>query len=184
MSFYDENLNNLWNAITSTPSESCRRCSGTGQYRHFGQCFACKGTGSVTPKASFEPAKAAATVSLAGITAAFDKAAETKKAPILRLPGLKLSKAKPNSRNPGAIYVARTGADCYLGKIVDGRWMPTRECTAIDTQKLQDAAKDPLAAAVAYGRETGSCACCGRELSDPVSVERGIGPICADKFGW
>jgi Family of unknown function (DUF6011) len=28
------------------------------------------------------------------------------------------------------------------------------------------------------------CAVCNRELSDPVSVEAGIGPICAERFGW
>lgn len=36
---------------------------------------------------------------------------------------------------------------------------------------------------VAYGRETGNCACCGRELTNPESVALGIGPICASKFG-
>lgn len=36
--------------------------------------------------------------------------------------------------------------------------------------------------ASAYGRRTGRCGICGRELTDPVSIERGIGPICADKF--
>jgi hypothetical protein len=28
------------------------------------------------------------------------------------------------------------------------------------------------------------CACCGKELSDPESVARGIGPICADNYGF
>jgi hypothetical protein len=37
---------------------------------------------------------------------------------------------------------------------------------------------------VAYGRATGSCSCCGRELTDPVSIEAGIGPICAGRFGF
>jgi hypothetical protein len=41
---------------------------------------------------------------------------------------------------------------------------------------------DPLAYAVAYGRETGSCSCCGRELSDPISVERGVGPVCLANY--
>jgi len=44
-----------------------------------------------------------------------------------------------------------------------------------------DAATDPLAAAIAYGRETGSC--CGRELTNKVSIDLGIGPICREKWG-
>ena len=46
-------------------------------------------------------------------------------------------------------------------------------------------AKNPVEAAKAYGKLTGSCSCCGRELSDPVSIEAGIGPVCATKwFGF
>ena len=46
-----------------------------------------------------------------------------------------------------------------------------------------DAATDPLAAAIAYGRETGSCSCCGRELTNKVSIDLGIRPICREKWG-
>lgn len=49
-------------------------------------------------------------------------------------------------------------------------------------EELAALAADPLAAAVAYGRYTGSCCICGRELTNPVSIEAGIGPICAGKF--
>ena len=42
--------------------------------------------------------------------------------------------------------------------------------------------KDPLAAQVAYGKLTGTCGYCGRVLEDEESVERGIGPICAQKY--
>lgn len=49
---------------------------------------------------------------------------------------------------------------------------------------LMEAAQDPLTAAIRYGKESGECSCCGRELTDPRSIERGIGPICATKFGW
>ena len=34
-----------------------------------------------------------------------------------------------------------------------------------------------------YGRSTGNCSCCGRLLTNPESVARGIGPICAGRFG-
>jgi len=42
---------------------------------------------------------------------------------------------------------------------------------------------DPLAAAKEDGLLTGRCSCCGRELTDPTSIEIGIGPICLAKMG-
>jgi hypothetical protein len=70
----------------------------------------------------------------------------------------------------------------YLGKV-------TRK--ALDSRLPDDvkaiimaAASDPLTAAIRYGKVSGECSCCGRELTNPESIERGIGPICADKFGW
>ena len=48
---------------------------------------------------------------------------------------------------------------------------------------LERAAKDPTAAARLYGQETGQCSCCGRELTRKESIDRGIGPICAERFG-
>lgn len=49
---------------------------------------------------------------------------------------------------------------------------------------IMSAANDPLNAAIRYGKVSGECSCCGRELTDPKSIEAGIGPICATKFGW
>lgn len=37
--------------------------------------------------------------------------------------------------------------------------------------------------ATAFGKRTGRCGVCGRELTDPESIAMGIGPICAEKFG-
>jgi hypothetical protein len=43
---------------------------------------------------------------------------------------------------------------------------------------------DPLAAARENGVLTGRCSCCGRPLTDPVSIGFGIGPICRERgFG-
>jgi len=39
-----------------------------------------------------------------------------------------------------------------------------------------------LEEAKAYGRKTGSCYMCGRELTKQESIDAGIGPICAGKF--
>jgi hypothetical protein len=35
-----------------------------------------------------------------------------------------------------------------------------------------------------YARMSGNCAICGRTLTTPESIERGIGPVCAEKVGW
>ncbi|GAA0955750.1 hypothetical protein GCM10009560_79550 [Nonomuraea longicatena] len=33
-----------------------------------------------------------------------------------------------------------------------------------------------------FGKETGSCCICRRELTNPESIESGIGPVCASRF--
>lgn len=70
----------------------------------------------------------------------------------------------------------------YLGKVTPNG-MDSRLGDDIKAV-LMEAAQDPLTAAIRYGKESGECSCCGRELTDPRSIERGIGPICAAKFGW
>lgn len=35
-----------------------------------------------------------------------------------------------------------------------------------------------------YGQELGSCGICGRTLTDPISREIGIGPVCRGKSEW
>ena len=44
-----------------------------------------------------------------------------------------------------------------------------------DTQMTLEEAK-------AFGVETGTCCVCARELTNPKSVEAGIGPVCAGRF--
>jgi hypothetical protein len=41
-----------------------------------------------------------------------------------------------------------------------------------------------LEQAEAFGLQFGVCVVCGRELTDAVSVARGIGPVCAKKGWW
>jgi hypothetical protein len=36
--------------------------------------------------------------------------------------------------------------------------------------------------AQAHGRETGSCCHCGRTLTNPTSIDAGIGPVCAENY--
>ena len=122
-------------------------------------------------------------VDLSGIIKTFATAhGNGLKAPILRTNGMTLSLAKPHSANAGWVYAKR--GDTYLGKISpEGKWRPVREATTADEVALVAIAADPLQAALAYAKETKACACCGILLTDPVSVARGIGPICKDKWG-
>lgn len=52
------------------------------------------------------------------------------------------------------------------------------------TTVLRNVVQDAKAASVLYGHEVGTCGVCGRTLTDAESRARGIGPICAAKYGW
>lgn len=101
----------------------------------------------------------------------------------LRFNGLTIYEAK---KHPGTLYVksGRGEEGVYLGKIVEGAFHPSRDCDDITKAKVLLIANDPAAAAKVYGLETGSCCCCGRELTDKNSIALGIGPICAERFGF
>lgn len=103
------------------------------------------------------------------------------KRPTYRAEGLIISRAPDHGRNAGALYIKRDGE--YQGKITDSRFYAVRSADECTADAIKTIAADPEAAAVRYGRLAGSCSCCGRELTNPVSIERGIGPICADKYG-
>jgi hypothetical protein len=122
-------------------------------------------------------------VDLAPIHAMFDKARDAGlKKLCYRAGGLVLKPAKAHSANAGGIYVTDKTTDAYLGKVMGNKFMATRECTEVQKQTLAAIAADPVGEAAAYGKETGNCSCCGRTLTDPVSIERGIGPICESKW--
>jgi hypothetical protein len=52
------------------------------------------------------------------------------------------------------------------------------------TRIIAAAIADPAAAAKAYGLRTGECCICGRTLTNRVSIDAGIGPICAGRWGF
>ena len=122
--------------------------------------------------------------------AAFAKAKQAGiKWPKLRMGDFVFSPAGANSANAGAIYVkTQTGSGeepgTYLGKVAGGRLFTSRECTPEQRDAIVAISADPAAAAVAYGKRFGRCSICNRDLSDAASVERGIGPICAEKYGF
>lgn len=121
-------------------------------------------------------------VDVSKLVAAFDNAALTLKNPRLHLSGFKITRGKEYSKNPGALYFK--SGETYLGKVANGAFYAARDCTSEQESAIVATCNDPKAAAIAYGLKYGVCSCCGRELTDPVSVANGIGPICAEKFGW
>lgn len=133
---------------------------------------------------------AAPTIDVAPIERAFNKASAALRSPKLHLDSFTIKHAPATGKNPGALYVTdstKTGPDGkpeYLGKIVGGKFLAMRSCGPERQAAVLKAAADPEAATIRYGRLTGRCGCCNRDLTDPVSVERGIGPICAEKYGW
>lgn len=73
-----------------------------------------------------------------------------------------------------------TLSNVYLG------WITSNETNLSEVefiQRVQSVAADPYAAAKLYGQNTGTCSCCARELTNPLSISLGIGPICREKFG-
>jgi hypothetical protein len=100
----------------------------------------------------------------------------------LRLGAFVFKPAKESSANAGAIYV--TEGDDYLGKIAGGKFFAVRACGEDRQAAVIEVAANPEQAAVAFGKRLGRCSCCGAELTNAESIERGIGPICAEKWGW
>jgi len=56
------------------------------------------------------------------------------------------------------------GSTAYVGKV---------------PERISEIARDPKAAALLYAEKTGRCYRCAALLTDPESIARGMGPICA-----
>lgn len=91
------------------------------------------------------------------------------------------------SRRPNdqLVWIKHRDAEKVIGKLDNGvltLWnRPGVDLNAVRAQ-LQQFEANPLAEAQRLGKLTGRCCSCGRELTDPASIEAGIGPICAAKF--
>jgi len=112
---------------------------------------------------------------------AYSAAKGLKLSPRITIDGMTISPAKATSANPGALYVK--AGETYLGKVKDGRFFASRDCTADDEKKVLAFVADPAEAAKVYGQTTGTCCICNATLISKWK-HRGIGPICAEKFGW
>jgi hypothetical protein len=118
------------------------------------------------------------------------------RAPKITIGTMVISPAKATSANPGALYVKQKkpsfaqslpdydGEDSvYLGKIANGRFLASRDCTEAQQTQILAFIADPAEAAKVYGQETGVCCICNATLISKWRL-KGIGPICAEKFGW
>ena len=83
--------------------------------------------------------------------------------------------------SPSSINVKRGGRQ--IGTISkDGSVSADAEISLDDLlDLLQEFSQDPKRAIESYGRETGECGVCGRTLTNPESIRRGIGPVCAGR---
>lgn len=139
-------------------------------------------------------APATDTAGIDRLKAAFDKAAAATAAkttetgmplrlrsPRITIGTVTISPAKATSANAGALYVKDAGT--YMGKIVGGKFIASRDCTPEQQTRILAFVADPAAAAKAYGQETGMCCICNATLTSKWRLA-GIGPICATKFGW
>lgn len=107
---------------------------------------------------------------------------------------LKLTSSVNNvtlSFRPGSIgsqwegmLFAKTDDGKKVGHIKNGKFFRKFECTDAEAVAVLDCASDPEKAVVAYAKAFSRCGVCGKGLLNDVSIARGIGPICASKFGW
>jgi hypothetical protein len=97
----------------------------------------------------------------------------------VRLPGITLSTVNKGA-NIGCVYVYENNQ--YVAKITTSGVLMGNVSDDVKNL-LEDANDNLLQLAKIYGHESGSCSICGRTLNDPLSVQMGIGPICAKRFG-
>ena len=96
----------------------------------------------------------------------------------VRLPGITLSTVNKGV-NVGCVYVFENNN--YVAKITP-QGVLKGDVSEDVVNLLEDANDNLLRLAQLYGHETGNCSICGRTLNDPLSVQMGIGPVCAKKF--
>lgn len=179
---YEWIVNNVsWNSFAISMNESLAKYGSLtdGQIGAIRKCILKAEARQAEKQARIENAP---TLDITPITEAFAKASAKLSKPVLRLDRFVISHASAMGKNPGALYVKE--GDLYLGKIQNGKFFATRACNETTVNDVLVACSAPKDATIRYGRLTGRCGCCGRTLENAESIARGIGPICAEKYGW
>lgn len=91
------------------------------------------------------------------------------------------------SRNPGHISITDGqpyGENIYYGRLdPEGAWFPSRRAGDRLVNLLFDFDQAPSEFTTNYGKKTGSCCFCARELTTEESLHAGYGPVCAGHYG-
>jgi hypothetical protein len=108
--------------------------------------------------------------------------------PAIRLGSYKFKMASEEGRAKGSIWVTsqrreENGEALFFGKIRDGIFYPSNKCLKEDYEDIRDVVANPFGEATAFGQRTGRCCVCGRVLTKGESIDKMIGPICAERFG-
>lgn len=152
--------------------------------------IACIAERPVTTAPRVEPAlQGAAAGSIGHLERAFAHArSKGVHQPSIKLRGFRFMPADPAKARPEnheAIFVTSTDKQgSYLGKVLKARFLPSSLCTGGILGDVLNAIQDPFKAAVEYGLMTGECSVCSRTMTNPKSIQMGIGPVCRAKFGW
>jgi Family of unknown function (DUF6011) len=164
--------------LTERQLETCERLAAKAAERkaerakRIAEAPAADSAGVERLKAAFDHAAAYTAAKAKGLTV---------RNPKITIGGMTISPAKAHSANPGALYVK--AGDQYLGKIAGGRFHAAFSCTAEQSAKVLEFVANPAEAAKVYGQETGTCCICNATLRSEWRL-KGIGPICAEKFGF
>lgn len=134
---------------------ACRKCvGGYWQGRRNYPCFTCKGTGVAGAAPEGGPDR----LFIAVLTGSDNVSDYTYLGQIIRQPHPRYEHGRKSKIGPDA--PSARAAQWYLSRLFGGG--------ALDTVEVW---------------HDGSCARCGRDLTDPLSVQRGIGPDCWERMG-
>ena len=81
----------------------------------------------------------------------------------------------------GWVFIRDDASGERLGTQRPGQYVRGADDTT--TEALRWAIANRTEAVAMFGHATGHCGICGRELTHPESVERGIGPVCWGRIG-
>lgn len=96
---------------------------------------------------------------------------------------VKVTQGSEGSQWEGMLFIKNEEGK-KLGQVKNGKFVRNYQCEDVEAVAVVDCLNDPEKAAVAYGKAYSRCGICGRGLLNDESIARGIGPICAENFGW